>query len=97
KMLYDNAQLAETYAKAYRLTKSPLYARVLRETLAYVNREMTSPEGAFYSSQDAETHHEEGRFYVWTPKELDAALPDKAEREFFVKVLVPGGKVNFEE
>jgi uncharacterized protein YyaL (SSP411 family) len=97
KMLYDNAQLVEVYSKAYRLTKRPLYRRVVADTLAYIEREMTSPEGALYSSQDAETHHEEGRFYVWTPKELAEALPDKAEREFFIKVLVPGGKVNFEE
>jgi uncharacterized protein YyaL (SSP411 family) len=78
------------------LTKKPLYRRVVAETLAYVEREMTSPEGALYSSQDAETHHEEGRSYVWTPKELLEALPNKADREFMTKVYVPEGKVNFE-
>jgi uncharacterized protein YyaL (SSP411 family) len=82
KMLYDNAQLVELYAKAFRVTKNPTYRRVVDETLAYVAREMTSPEGAFYSSQDAETHHEEGRFYVWTDKELEEAIPDKADRMF---------------
>jgi uncharacterized protein YyaL (SSP411 family) len=96
KMLYDNAQLVEVYSKAYRLTKKPLYRRVVGETLAYIEREMTSPAGALYSSQDAETHHEEGRSYVWTPKELADALPNKAEREFLTKVLIPEGKVNFE-
>src|SRR5262249_39333401 len=51
KMLYDNAQLAEVYARAFRMTKKPHYRRILEETLAYVEREMMSPEGAFYSSQ----------------------------------------------
>lgn len=96
KMLYDNAQLVEVYSKAYRLLKKPLYRRVVVETLAYVEREMTSPEGAIYSSQDAETHHEEGRFYVWTPDELAAALPDKADLEFARKVYVADNKLNFE-
>jgi uncharacterized protein YyaL (SSP411 family) len=96
KMLYDNAQLAEVYARAYRLTKRPLYRRIVQETLAYVEREMLSPEGAFYSSQDAETHHEEGRFYVWTDAELAEALPDKAERTLAAKVYSADGKPNFE-
>jgi uncharacterized protein YyaL (SSP411 family) len=96
KMLYDNAQLVEVYSKAYAATKEPLYRRVVEQTLAYVRREMLSPEGAFYSSQDAETHHEEGRFYVWTPEELAAALPDKDDREFIRKVY-GADKVNFEE
>ncbi|HYT91178.1 MAG TPA: thioredoxin domain-containing protein, partial [Gemmataceae bacterium] len=97
KMLYDNAQLAELYARAYRLTKSPLYRRVLDETLGYVMREMMTKDGGFYSSQDAETHHEEGRFYVWTGKELDEALPDKADNRFFRKVYGADDKPNFEE
>jgi uncharacterized protein YyaL (SSP411 family) len=96
KMLYDNSQLVEIYSKAYRLTKRPLYRRVVEETLAYIEREMTSPEGAFYSSQDAETHHEEGRNYVWTPQELADALPVKADLEFVRKIYVPNDKVNFE-
>src|SRR5207249_2250453 len=55
KMLYDNAQLAEVYARAYRLTKKPLYRRIVRETLAFVTRELTAPAGGFYSSLDAAT------------------------------------------
>jgi uncharacterized protein YyaL (SSP411 family) len=97
KMLYDNAQLVELYSKAYQVTKKPLYRRIVAETLAYIEREMLSPQGAFYSSQDAETHHEEGRFYVWTPKELADALPDKAELDFIKKVYVPENKLNFED
>jgi len=96
KMLYDNAQLVEIYSKAYRLTKRPLYRRIVAETLAYVDREMTSPQGAIYSSQDAETEHEEGRSYVWTPKELADALPNKADLEFAKKVYVTDGNANFE-
>jgi uncharacterized protein YyaL (SSP411 family) len=96
KMLYDNAQLAEVYARAYRVTRSPLYRRIVEETLAYVKREMMSPEGAFYSSQDAETNHEEGRFYVWTDAELDAALPDKADNRLARKVWGAAGPPNFE-
>src|SRR5205823_376952 len=97
KMLYDNAQLVEVYSKAYALTKKPLYRKIVNETLAYVKREMMSPEGAFYSSQDAETHHEEGRFYVWTRKEIEAALTEPAEREFIDRVYGLGGEPNFEK
>jgi uncharacterized protein len=97
KMLYDNAQLVEVYARAWRLTKNPQCRRIVQETLAYVAREMTSPEGAFYSSQDAETHHEEGRFYVWTRKEIEAALTDPAEREFIDRVYGLGDTPNFEK
>ena len=96
KMLYDNAQLAEVYARAFRLTKKPHYRRILEETLAYVERELTSPDGAFYSSQDAETHHEEGRFYVWTPEELADALPDPSDLAFLRKIYGADGKPNFE-
>src|SRR5437870_9738607 len=58
---------------------------------------MTSPEGAFYSSQDAETHHEEGRFYVWTDEELDAVLSDKADNKLVRKVYGAAGQPNFEK
>jgi len=97
KMLYDNAQLVELYSKAYRVTERPLYRRIVEETLAYVQREMLSPEGAFYSSQDAETHHEEGRFYVWTAKELTEAMPNKADLDFLKRVYGADGPPNFEE
>jgi uncharacterized protein YyaL (SSP411 family) len=97
KMLYDNAQLVELYARAYRLTKDPLYRRVVAETVAYIKREMMSPEGAFYSSQDAETDHEEGRSYVWTNAEIDAVFPDKAENKKARTIFGATGKYNFEE
>lgn len=75
KMLYDNAQLVEIYAKAYEHTKNPLYGRIVRETLEFVSREMTDAKGGFYSSLDADSEGVEGRYYVWTSSELDAVIP----------------------
>jgi uncharacterized protein YyaL (SSP411 family) len=97
KMLYDNAQLVEVYSRAYRLTKDPLYRRVVQETLAFVSRELTAPEGGFYSSLDAETHGEEGRFYVWTDAEVDAALPDAGDNRLMRKIYGADGPPNFEK
>lgn len=74
KMLYDNAQLARVYLAAFQLTAEPLYRRVVEETLDYVLREMTGPEGNFYSTQDADSDGVEGKFFVWTADEVEAAL-----------------------
>jgi uncharacterized protein YyaL (SSP411 family) len=74
KMLYDNGQLASTYAEVYRRTGDELYARILRETLDYVRREMTSPDGGFFSAQDAEVNHREGQNYLWQPEQVRTAL-----------------------
>jgi uncharacterized protein YyaL (SSP411 family) len=74
KMLYDNGQLASTYAEAYERTRDPYYAQVLRETLDYVLREMTAEDGAFRSAQDAEVNHREGENYLWRPDQVRAAL-----------------------
>ncbi len=97
KMLYDNAQLVELYAQAFRHTNNPLYRRIVDETLEFVRRELTSPEGAFYSALDADSEGEEGRFYVWTAREIDAALPDAAENALARKVFGLGGSPNFED
>ncbi len=79
KMLYDNALLSRLYLHAYLVTNNPMYSRVVEETLDYVVREMTSPEGGFYSTQDADSEGEEGKFFLWTPEEVEAGLlPDDA-------------------
>ncbi len=82
KMLYDNAQLLEVYARAWGQTGKPLYRRVAREIIEFIRREMTSPEGAFYSALDAETNGEEGRFYAWTDEEIDRAIGSKDDAAF---------------
>jgi uncharacterized protein YyaL (SSP411 family) len=76
KMLYDNAQLVSLYCDAYRLTKKELYKQVVYETLEFIAREMTSPEGAFYSALDADSEGEEGKYYVWSREELKNILGD---------------------
>src|SRR5437660_4621011 len=74
KMLYDNALLSRLYLHAYLVTGNPLYRRILEETLDYVVREMTSPLGGFYSTQDADSEGEEGKFFLWTAEEIEKAL-----------------------
>jgi len=83
KMLYDNAQLVERYAEAYRANPKPEYRRVIRETLEFVRRDLTDPAGGFYSALDADADHEEGKSYVWTTAEIDAALADPAAATLF--------------
>lgn len=78
KMLYDNAQLVSLYSTAYQKTKNPKYKIIVAETLEFIQRELTSPEGGFYSSLDADSEGEEGKFYVWTKAEIEEALGDKA-------------------
>ena len=96
KMLYDNALLARIYLHAYQVTGEERYARICRETLDYIRRDMTSPEGGFYASQDADSEGEEGKFYVWQPAEIDAVL-DPAEAELFKTVYGVTLQGNFEE
>ncbi len=78
KMLYDNALLVGLLSDAYRAFGDPLYERAIRETLAWVKREMTSPEGAFYAALDADSEGEEGKFYVWSHQEVAEILGDQA-------------------
>ena len=78
KMLYDNAQLVSLYSQAYQFMNKPRYRQVVYETLDFVARELTSDEGAFYSSLDADSEGEEGAFYVWTAAEIDEILGKEA-------------------
>ena len=74
KMLYDQALLLDAYVEAYQATGQSLYAGVASEIATYVGRRLTSPEGAFYSAEDADSEGEEGKFYVWTREEIDRVL-----------------------
>ena len=95
KMLYDNALLARLYLHAYQLTGKPFYRRIVEETLDYVVREMTHADGGVYSTQDADSEGEEGKFFLWTPDEVNAILGREAGAIFCKAYDVrPGG--NFE-
>jgi hypothetical protein len=79
KMLYDNAQLVSLYSEAFLATKDPLYQQVVFDTLAFVERELYSPDGGFYSALDADSEGVEGKYYVWAKKELQELLKDQFE------------------
>ncbi len=82
KMLYDNALLAMLYLEVYQATDKERYARVAGEIFTYVLRDMTSPEGGFYSAEDADSEGVEGKFYVWTPEEIINILGEEMGRLF---------------
>jgi len=96
KMLYDNAQLVELYSEAYRTDPKPLYKRVVAESLGFIRREMTSPEGGFYSALDADSNHKEGEFYVWTAAEIKTVLGNDADTALF-RAVYGVTAPNFEE
>ncbi len=91
KMLYDNALLVGALADAYKQTKDSNYEEVLRESLGFIEREMTSADGGFYSALDADSEGEEGKYYVWQKEEIDNLLQEEAELfEAFYGVTTEG-------
>jgi hypothetical protein len=94
KMLYDNAQLARLYLRAWQVTGDAFFREVVEQTLDYVMREMRHDDGGFYSSQDADSEGEEGRFFVWSADEICALLG--ADAELFLRVYGVSGAGNWE-
>jgi uncharacterized protein YyaL (SSP411 family) len=84
KMLYDNGQLVSLLAHAYQVTNNPVYSEAIVKTLDFIKNEMTSPEGGFYSSLNADSEREEGKFYVWTKGEIENIL-DSAAALLFIE------------
>ncbi len=96
KMLYDNAQLVKIYLHLFQITKDELFKRIAVETLEYIKREMLHEQGGFYSAQDADSEGVEGKFFVWTPDEIESLLGEKEAQifSFYYDVSEAG---NFEE
>jgi uncharacterized protein YyaL (SSP411 family) len=85
KMLYDNAQLISLYSNAYQFSGNKLYKKIVIQTIEFIEREMCSPEGGFYSAYDADSEGTEGKYYVWKKDEIDSILKKRANLfcEFF--------------
>jgi uncharacterized protein len=96
KMLYDNALLSQLYTELYQITKADQYIQVATKTLDYVILGMTHPDGGFYSAEDADSEHEEGKFYIWQKKEIASILRDQLVTDIFCEYygVTEGG--NFE-
>ena len=97
KMLYDNALLAQLYSELYQITKDERYLATVRKTLDFIIRELTYPEGGFYSALDADSEGEEGKFYLWTKKEIREILKDPAAIDDFCEYygVTEGGNFEF--
>lgn len=95
KMLYDNALLVNVLAEAYQLTHDESYSVVIKDTLGFVNRELTSPESGFYSALDADSEGVEGKYYVWSKKEIEDILQEDAD--IFCRVYNVSEKGNWSE
>jgi uncharacterized protein YyaL (SSP411 family) len=96
KMLYDNALLARAYLHAYLVTGDEDFRRVCEQTLDFIAREMTGPEGGFYSSLDADSEGEEGKFYLWTLEEIKTQLGNTIDQEIFIAAYGISESGNFE-
>ncbi len=96
KMLYDNAQLLRIYSQAYMITQEPRFKSVVEETAGYLLREMLHSEGGFYSTQDADSEGEEGKFFVWTTEEINHLIGAE-DGEIFCRIYDVSDQGNFEE
>jgi len=96
KMLYDQAQLATVYLETYQVTGKDFYRRTAEEVFRYVLRDMTSPEGGFYSAEDADSEGEEGKFYLWSEEEIRACL-EKEEADLITDLFQVESRGNFLE
>jgi uncharacterized protein YyaL (SSP411 family) len=94
KMLYDNAQLSRVYLHAWQVTGTPLFRAIAEEVLDYVAREMVDPSGGFYSSQDADSEGQEGKFYLWTPEEVRDILDGQAAEFAAAYGISAGGNLD---
>lgn len=95
KMLYDNGLLLDAYVKGWLSYRKPIYRSITEETIAWLQREMHNPDGAFCASIDADSEGEEGKYYVWTPSEVEAVL-GKEEAEKFCQAYGISEQGNFE-
>lgn len=96
KMLYDQALIAIAFTETYQATHNPEYEKTAREILEYVIRDMYSPEGMFYSAEDADSEGEEGKFYIWKESELDTVLEER-EAELVKELFNTSPEGNFKE
>jgi len=96
KMLYDNAQLVRIYSQVYCITKDTFFKQIVDETVTYLLREMLVPEGGFYSTQDADSEGEEGKFFVWTLQQVNELLGEE-RGEIFCRIYDVSEQGNFEE
>lgn len=96
KMLYDNALLASTYLHAYVVTGDPVFRLVCESTLEFILREMSHPQGGFFSSIDADSEGEEGKFYTWTPAEVQAVFSNPNDADFLIAAYQITEAGNFE-
>jgi len=97
KMLYDNAEIPRAFIEGYRVTGVERYARVARETFDFLDRELSHPEGGFYSTLDARSEGEEGKFYVWTPEEVRDAVDDETDASLAIERYGITEDGNFED
>ncbi len=96
KMLYDNGQLASAYLHAYQLTSDLFFREVCESTLDFILRELTHPAGGFYSSLDADSEGQEGRYYLWTAGEIRAAFPNPGDADLFIAAYGVSDSGNFD-